>query len=216
MKTKLGCLILLLLLILLILWLLGGGQGGPDPDPDPQPTECVGTRTFTRTPALFIPEASPPGPGTPNPVTDTMTISETGTISDLDVRFTSHLPEFGELILELTSPANTKITFLSTEGGPGDGWENVTFDDEAAGPPPSFNVNGTCLTNQSYQPGPGDFSAFDGESINGTWTLTVSDAFVGDAVDCDCDGFVVGPACPRLLEEWSLVVECGPEQAVSR
>lgn len=209
---KISCLLILLLLILLLLWILKGCQS----DPAPEPSACVGERVYTRTPALFIPEASSPGPGTPNPVTDSLVISDTGVIGDLDVRVTAQLPEHGELILDLTSPNGTLVRFLSTEGGPGDGLQNVTFDDEASGVPPSFVVNGTCWVNESFQPAPDSFSAFDGESIEGTWTLTVADAFVGDAVDCDCDGFVVGPACPRTLDEWSLVIDCDAQPTEPR
>lgn len=212
MKLKSCLLILLLLLILIILWLLRGCQS----DPAPESEVCAGSRTYTRTPALFIQEALPPGPGTPQPVTDDLVITDTGTIGDLDVNVTVQLPEHGELIFDLTSPSGTTVRFLSTEGGPGDGLQNVTFDDEASGLPPSFVVNGTCWVDQDFQPAPDSFSAFDGESITGTWTLTVADAFVGDAVDCDCDGFVVGPACPRTLDEWSLVIDCESQPSVAR
>jgi len=218
MKLKSCLLIVLLILILLILWILRGCQTdpAPQPGPEPEPSACVGVQTYTRNPALFIEEALNPGPGTPQPVTDQLVISDTGTIGDLDVNMTVFLPEYGELILDLTSPSGTTVRFMSTEGGPGDGMDNVTFNDEAAGLPPNFVVNGTCLVNESYQPAPDVFSAFDGESITGTWTLTVADAFVGDAVDCDCDGFVLGPPCPRTLDEWKLIIDCGSQSVSAR
>ncbi len=211
---KVILLILLILIILLILWLLGICPR-PPVDPDPDPGECVGVQTYTRTPALSIPEALPPGPGTPQPVTDTMEITDTGTVGDLNIVVSAQLPEHGELILDLTSPSGTTVRFLNTEGGPGDGLQSVRFDDEAAAPPPSFVVNGTCWINDNFQPAPDALSAFDGEPINGTWTLTVADAFVGDAVDCDCDGFTVGPACPRTLDEWTLEIDCDSDEVDS-
>ena len=182
MRSRLLWLILLILLILLLLWLLKSCQSQPDPMPEPE--ACNGVRTYTSTPAAVIPEALPPGPGTPQSVTDTIAISEMGTINDINFNITARVPEHGELILELMSPNGTSVTMLSTEGGPGDGLHNVTFDDEAAGLPPDFVVNGTCLVGETYQPAPDSLSDFDNESVTGTWTLVVSDAFVGDAVDC--------------------------------
>lgn len=172
------------------------------------PPATAAVQTYSSAPAAAIPEALPPGPGTPQSVTDAIVVPDSGTINDVDVTVTLRHPEHGDLSLALTDPSGTlTVTLINTEGGPGDGLTNVTFDDESATTPPGFVVNGTCLVDETYRPDPGSLSAFDGLDVHGTWLLTVSDNFVGDAVDCDCDGFVVGPACPRTLDEWSLTFD---------
>lgn len=169
-------------------------------------------QTYTSAPAAVIPDALPPGPGTPQSVSDTLTVPDSGAIHDLDVTVTVRHPGHGDLSIDLTHPGGAvTVRLINTEGGPGDGLTDVTFDDEAAAPPPGFLVNGTCLVSQSYRPAPGSLSAFDGLDLAGTWTLTVSDHFTGDASDCDCDGSTVGPDCPRTLDEWSLTVDFAGE-----
>lgn len=165
-------------------------------------------RTYSSAPAAVIPDALPPGPGTPQSVSDTIAVPDSGAIQDVDVTVTIQHPGHGDLSIELTDPGGgVTVRLINTEGGPGDGLSNVTFDDEAAGLPPGFVVNGTCLVDQTYQPAPGSLADFDGLEVNGTWTLTVADNFTSDASDCDCDGFVVGPDCPRTLDEWSLTID---------
>lgn len=165
-------------------------------------------RTYTSAPAAVIPDALPPGPGTPRSISDTLAVPDRGAAADVDVTVTIRHPGHGDLSIELTDPSGTvTVLLINTEGGPGDGLSNVRFDDEATGLPPGFVVNGTCLVDESYQPAPGALSAFDGLEIHGTWTLTVSDNFTSDAADCDCDGFVLGPDCPRTLDEWSLEID---------
>ncbi len=165
-------------------------------------------QTYTSTPAAIIPDALPPGPGTPQIVNDTLVVNDSGSINDLDLTVTIQHPGHGDLSIDLTDPSGAvTVRVIATEGGPGDGLSNVTFDDEATALPPGFVVNGTCLVGQTYQPAPDALSAFDGLDVNGTWTITVRDHFSSDAADCDCDGFVVGPTCPRTLDEWSITVD---------
>ena len=170
-------------------------------------------QTYSSAPAAVIPDAGPPGPGTPQSVTDSLVVADSGTINDLDLTVTLQHPGHGDLSIELTDPSGAvTVRVINTEGGPGDGFSDVTFDDEAAGLPPGFVVNGTCLVNQTYQPAPGSLADFDGLELSGTWTLTVTDHFTSDASDCDCDGFVVGPSCPRTLDVWSITVDFdGPD-----
>ena len=173
----------------------------------PAPTNAA-VQTYSSAPAAVIPEALPPGPGTPQSVTDTITINDSGSINDVNVSVTFQHPEINDIGISLTDPSGAvTVVLISTEIGPGDGFSNVTFDDEAPGSWPGFITNGTCLVNQTYQPDPGSLADFDGLDVNGTWTLEVSDHFFGDASDCDCDGFVLGPTCPRTLDEWSLTID---------
>lgn len=170
------------------------------------------TMTYTSMPAAFIPDALPPGPGTPQSVTDTIVVPDTGSINDINVTVTLFHPGLNDISLRLTDPTGTvTVSLIETETGPGDGFIDVTFDDEAAGGPPGFITNGTCLGPVSYTVTPGNsLSDFDGLEVNGTWTLQVVDNFFSDASDCDCDGFVVGPNCPRTLDEWSMEIDFSP------
>lgn len=173
---------------------------------------AAAVQTYSSAPAAVIPDALPPGPGTPQSVSDTLTVPDGGVIQDLDVTVTIRHPGHGDLSIDLTDPSGAVTArLINTEGGPGDGLTDVTFDDEAAALPPGFVVNGTCLVSQSYRPAPDSLAVFDGLDVDGTWTLTVSDHFTGDASDCDCDGSVVGPDCARTLDEWSLTVDFAGE-----
>ncbi|HSR52816.1 MAG TPA: proprotein convertase P-domain-containing protein [Acidobacteriota bacterium] len=169
-------------------------------------------QTYTSTPNLFVPDALPPGPGTPVPVTDTINVPDFGTITDINVTLTLQHPQTADVTIDLTDPTGTvTVRLFDRKAGVGDGLYNVTFDDSAAGPPPDFTVNGTCQVNNSFQVAMGmSLADFNGLEINGDWTLTIADAGFSDASDCDCDGFVVGPACPRTLDEWSMEITFDP------
>src|SRR5690606_8201256 len=100
----------------------------------------------------------------------------------------------GDVSVPCQSPAGTTITLIDRPGRPafspcGYNSDNIiaTLDDEAGGGP----VENANPPNGSYTPQEA-LSAFDGEDMQGTWTLTVSDAvmdFVG------------------TLNLWSLIVE---------
>ena len=95
----------------------------------------------------------------------------------------------GDLVFRLTSPAGTTVTIISRPGGSGNSGKNfcqTLLDDDAAnaisigsiasnGPPPQGPpYTGTLKPSNAL-------STFDGENPNGTWTLTVVDAFIGDS-----------------------------------
>lgn len=166
--------------------------------------------------AVVISESSSPGAVVADNgpvVTDTITILDSGSIQDVNVTVTARVPEVVDLVIELTDPTGTvTVRLLDTELGVADAILDVTFDDEAAGPPPGFLVNGTCPNGASYQPHD-PLSDFDGLEVNGTWTISVQDVSPGDASDCDCDGFVVGPACPRTFDEWTVTFDVADNQA---
>ena len=95
----------------------------------------------------------------------------------------------GDLVFRLTSPAGTSVTIISRPGGSGNSGKNfcqTLLDDDAQsaisissiasnGPPPQ----GPPYTGTFKPANP--LSAFDGENPNGTWLLTVVDAFTGDS-----------------------------------
>jgi len=162
---------------------------------------------YSSSPNAFIPDALPPGPGTPQSVTDTILVGDSGTINDIDVTLTVRHPQTADVSIDLTDPSGTvTVRLFNRDGGVGDGLYDVTFDDEAAGPPPGFLSNGQCLVSTSFTAS-GNLSDFDGLELQGLWTITVTDNASGDASDCDCDGLNVGPACPRTLDQWSMEID---------
>jgi hypothetical protein len=165
-------------------------------------TAAVGT--YSSAPNAFVADGNPGATAT-----DTIVVPDHGAIHDLNVRITLQHPQTADVVIELVGPTGVRVRVFDRDLGVGDGFTDLTFDDEAAGPPPSFNVNGTCQVGVSFQAA-GLLSDFDGLDLHGNWTIEVSDHAASDAVDCDCDGFVVGPSCPRRLVEWTLVFDYTP------
>lgn len=121
---------------------------------------------------VFINDANAAG------VTRTVMVNETDNIviGRLTVDFLSNHQYSGDLRIALTSPAGTTVVLAEPNQCPTPNLD-VTFDDEAS--PYFCNVTG--------QPGYigvvspiGSLSAFNGETINGTWSLNVSDRGAGD------------------------------------
>ncbi|UPT66761.1 MAG: T9SS type A sorting domain-containing protein [Sphingobacteriales bacterium JAD_PAG50586_3] len=82
-----------------------------------------------------------------------------------------------DLDIYLVSP-NSQVYLISTDnGGNGDGYNNVTFNDAAATVPPTAN---TTFTNVSYKPEGATFVTYTGP-VNGTWTLYAVDDALFDS-----------------------------------
>lgn len=115
-------------------------------------------------------------------VTSDLTISGSGEIVDVNVvDLTIAHSWVSDLTISLTAPSNTTVDLVSQTC---DDEDNVliSFDDEAgsaAGSWPCPPADGG-----SYQP-ENPLSAFDGEDANGTWQLTVNDAFNQDGGQID-------------------------------
>ncbi len=157
--------------------------------------------TYSSSPNAFIAD------GTPGAIaTDIISVPDHGTINDVDIRITLQHPQTADVVIELVGPTGTRVRVFDRDLGVGDGFTDLTFNDEAAALPPSFKVNGTCHVGASFK-AKGMLSDFDGLDLNGNWTIEVTDHAAMDAVDCDCAGFVVGPSCPRQLVEWTLIID---------
>jgi subtilisin-like proprotein convertase family protein len=103
--------------------------------------------------------------------TSTMTIADTGTITDVNATVNVRHSFDGDLVITLVSPANTTVTLSNRRGSGGDNYTNTVFDDEAgtpisAGSPP---YTGSFRPDSVLQ-------ALDGAALNGTWRLQVNDA----------------------------------------
>ena len=158
---------------------------------------AVGPTHICSTPNLAIPDASPAG------VSDTLVVPNTGSLSDLNVVIDTNHTYVGDLIYVLEHvDTGVNVTLISRPGGglcSGDDLD-VILDDEA-----TFNIQSDCssgaqayTSGESYRPN-NPLSGFDGESIGGNWTLTVSD---NAGVDFG------------ILNEWCLVVQ--PNLVISK
>ena len=153
----------------------------PTNTPTPTPTTPPGSEVCTTYTSTDVPKALPNGTASIN---STLSIGGSDTIVDLNVDIDMNHTWVGDLIFNLQHQGTgTNITLIDQPGIPGSTWgcngNNIlaTLDDEAStsvesqcsGSVPT--INGTFTPNQSL-------STFDGENGNGTWTLTVSDAYV--------------------------------------
>ncbi len=143
---------------------------------------AVGTFSFTG-PAVAIPDNVSAGVNIP------ITVSGAGTkVVDLNFRFdplagcdatignTNAAVDhtfLADLTFKLTSPAGTTVTFMQSRGSGGNNICSLFFDDDGAFPAIS-TLPATGGVSGNYAP-ENPFSAFDGQTANGTWTLNVSD-----------------------------------------
>jgi subtilisin-like proprotein convertase family protein len=101
----------------------------------------------------------------------------------------------GDLTIDLISPAGTLLNLSANNGGSGDNYTDTVFQDGGA----DITGGSTPFTGV-WAPQGGDFaSTFDGEDINGDWTLRVTDGVGGD--DGTLDNFVInfGPNTSEFI-----------------
>ncbi len=106
-----------------------------------------------------------------------ITISDSAVIGDLDIEINFTHGFVGALEVELTGPNDTLFgTTLTTGAGiSGSNFIGTRFDDEA-----TLDLSqGTSPYTGSFRPS-GFLSNYDGQNIQGTWTLTVYDWLVAD------------------------------------
>lgn len=105
-------------------------------------------------------------------VTSTLYISSTATIDDVNViDLTGTHTWVGDLIVKLKSPAGTERTLFNQICSSQDNF-NINFDDESSLAYSSIPCPPT--SGGFYRPNQA-LSAFDGQDVNGTWTLTIQD-----------------------------------------
>lgn len=124
-------------------------------------------------------------------MTDTLSISGSGVIADINVSTTLTHTYVGDLVVRVISPANTAVTIIDRPGYTGTGFGcgnnhiRAVLDDEAA-----TAVEGICATAAGDDPPPyaidgtyspnNPLSVLDGQSANGNWRLNISDRAAGD------------------------------------
>jgi subtilisin-like proprotein convertase family protein len=146
--------------------------------------------TYTINPGLAIPDA---GCTTPGFSLSTQSVPDTYTVGDVNVRVAVPAHTFiGDLRINLVHGSTTVRLWLNQCGG-NDGLD-VTFDDEGV---PVVCAQPTTGTYRPLDP----LSAFDGQSVNGDWTIQI----------CDSVGADIG-----TLTTWSLIVTAaGPNPCPS-
>ncbi|RMH69136.1 MAG: hypothetical protein D6675_13500, partial [Gemmatimonadetes bacterium] len=127
----------------------------------------VSAVTYTST---DVPKSIGPNAGTIT--TSTITIADSAMITDVNVTINLNHTYDEDLEIKLINPYGVSIELSMQNGGSGNNYINTVFDDEAgtpitAGSPP---FTGT------YQP-EGSLSLLDGWSIQGTWTLEITDVY---------------------------------------
>lgn len=109
--------------------------------------------------------------GTPT-ITSTINIADAGTITDVNVTNLEIEHSWtADVVVSLTSPTGTTITIIDQVCGQQDDID-LNLDDEAAN---SYaDIPCPAVGGGTYQPN-SPLSVFDGEDLNGIWTLTVFD-----------------------------------------
>jgi len=108
-------------------------------------------------------------------VSSTITVTDAGTVADVNITLDITHTWDSDLGAKLISPAGMEILLFWGIGGTGQNFSGTTFDDEAT----VYIENGTAPFSGSYQP-VYHLSWIDGESVAGTWTLQVTDVWDGD------------------------------------
>ena len=133
-------------------------------------------------------------PNSPNTQTATIVVSGAGTyLHDLDVFMKMTHTWCSDMAITLTSPAGTTVTLTSFNGGSLDNLYNGTLWDDDADPgnpaPYSSPLSASKLATDTVSTNlvveteltPEEpLAAFRGENPNGTWTMTLHDAFSAD------------------------------------
>ena len=140
----------------------------------PEPTP--GSTCPNVDPPINVPDDYPPG------IATEFTIEGSDTIADLDICLNIDHPWPGDLYVELRHDSTaTTVVLIDRPGVPATEFGcdianvKVYLDDEAA-----QTVENACPVSGNRKP-VGQLSAFDGESIGGTWTLIVADRAAGQS-----------------------------------
>ncbi len=162
---------------------LTGGAPTPTPTDTPSFPTATPRPRYCNTPNAAIPDYQE----TPVPLHDFIIITETGTISDLDISVIVNHTWVGDIIMTLEHmDTGTVVTFIDRPGEPagtnGCREDNIdaTLDDDASDPVEDecSSVNPAAIYGTFF---PNNFlSAFNSEDLYGIWRLSVTDNYYGD------------------------------------
>lgn len=130
------------------------------------------------------------------PHTSTINITDQGLVDDLNIVINAEHTFDADLDVFLIAPDGTRVELFTDVGGSGDNFINTVLDDEAG----TSITAGSAPFTGSFIP-EGSLADFDGISINGVWTLEITDDFPFD-VDSG------------VLNAWSLCLEVVPDPSL--
>jgi subtilisin-like proprotein convertase family protein len=187
-------------------------------------TTCGSVPNYEDVAAAAIPDSTSGTSGTPGMLTRTINIADAGTINDLKVLVDINHARVGDLIMTIQAPGgaiqdlirriddDTNLTNCPTQGQQGrlaDLGDVYIFDDQGAfnpyGPTLAdaagyFDFTGLLVLGGHYQPTTCNEqivslnAVFVGQSITGTWTLTITDNQSGST---------------GTLNRWGLIINGG-------
>ena len=102
--------------------------------------------------------------------TSTLTITDDFLISDISVTLNLSHTYDSDLRITLVGPDGTQVVLVDRRGGSGNNFTNTVLDDEAS----VTIADGRAPFTGVYRP-ESLLSAFDGKSMQGTWTLWIDD-----------------------------------------
>jgi subtilisin-like proprotein convertase family protein/Ca2+-binding RTX toxin-like protein len=144
---------------------------------------------------------SPERENGPSPIPDLgrtvsrIEVAEDLTIADLNVTLDITHTFDGDLVASLLSPAGTRVQILNRNGGAGSDFIGTVLDDEAT----RTVAGGQAPFTGRFRPAE-SLSAFDGESAQGTWTLTIRDRAGADEGTLNLWSLCIGEAAPPQVE----------------
>lgn len=106
---------------------------------------------------------------------DTVSVSITGSVSEVKINLNINHPNDGELLLFLKAPNGNQITLSSYNGNGGANYTNTTFDDSAL----VSIINGVPPFTGSFKPQI-PLSTFINSNLNGNWILRLYDKALGN------------------------------------
>lgn len=121
---------------------------------------------------------------TGTPLSRTFNVTDTGTVGEIQIGVLITHTYRGDLVLTLESPSGTLVQMTSNNGGAGGDNLNVVFDDDAttgyaSAPTGTTHASSAPPYENTFAP-EAAFSAFDGETLAGTWTLEMCDFYNAD------------------------------------
>jgi extracellular elastinolytic metalloproteinase len=117
-------------------------------------------------------------------------VSTTGTVGNLSLRINLSHTFIGDLDTYLISPSGTRVLLFSRQGSTSNGF-NGTLSMTAANSVTGWPTSSTTQITGDWRP-QGDFSAFNGQNLSGTWRIEVTDQAGGDFGSLDSWALVGG------------------------
>ena len=130
-----------------------------------------------------------------NTITSTISITDEGTLLDVDLQLDITHTWDADLTAVLTSPDGQQFTLFTEIGGNGDNFTNTIFDDDAT----NAIGSGTAPFTGTFRPEEA-FAAMNGTSMAGDWVLSISDSATQDQ---------------GTLNTWSLFLVVEAEEVVA-